>query len=476
MRLDAVSHPAAEEHRASPAAPRRRHWVLFLLFLMMTVNYADRGVLNILVQPIKQELKLSDFQVGALGGLSFAILHMSVAIPIAWAAERFSRIRIIALALILWSGLTALCGGAQNFVQLALLRVGIGLGEAGASPPGQSLVGDYFPANKRATALSVMNLGIPLGGMLGALIGGAVADYYGWRAAFVVLGLPGIFLALLFLLTLKEPERGYHDRHVVGADRVEGLLASCLTIFRSPTFVLFAVASSLANLANQGVNQFNAAFYVRKFGLHLLEVGAILGISAAASTAVGILFGGMLADAAARRDIRWYAWISALGMFIAGPLTALAFSQAAWQATLSLQIVTGICSMLYVGPILGTNQNLAPVRMRATSVAMFNLVNVGIGYGLGPITVGYFGDHAARRAFATAGLGDFRVICPGGVAPAHATAAVHDACIAASASGLQEALVGTAFVYILGGILFLAAMFTIRRDLARARPTETAGR
>lgn len=466
--------PAPIEAADESGSRSQRNWALFLLFLTITINYADRGVLNILVEPIKQELKLTDLQIGALGGLSFAILHMSMAIPVAWAAERYNRVSIISAAMILWSGLTALCGAAQSFLHLVLLRIGIGMGEAGASPPGHSLISDFFPANRRSIALSIMNLGVPLGTMLGTLIGGAVAHFYGWRAAFLVLGLPGVFLALLLWFGLAEPSRGALDHKAAAQAKPVGLLKACGDIFRIRTFVLFAVASSLANLANQGIIQFNAAFYVRKFGLDLIQVGAILGTTSAVAAAFGMLLGGFLGDGMSRRDVRWYAWLPALGLLIAGPFTALAFAQSNWQGVLAFQVITGVCSMIYIGPVLGTNQNLAPIRMRATSVAMFNLINVGIGYGVGPMTVGYFGDHAAKRAFVSSGLGEFTSTCPGGVASEGASEMIRQACTAASAAGLQEALAATAVVYVVGAALFLLGGMTIRADLARARAENSA--
>ena len=462
-----AKYAATQAH--GPAAIGGSNWAVLLLFLTMAINYADRGVLNILVEPLKRELSLSDGQIGALGGLSFALLHISVAFPIAWLADRFNRVYIIVGSLLMWSGLTSLCGAAQSFTQLVLLRIGIGMGEAGASPPAHSMISDYFTPERRSSSLSVINLGVPLGTMLGVILGGAIAHLWGWRVAFVLVGMPGVPLALVMWRTLKEPQRGRHDSAGAAQQEAPPLLEAASTLLRIRTFVILAIGGSLANLANQGVIQFNAAFYMRRFSLNILEVGLLMGIAAALASAAGMILGGILSDRAARHDVRWYAWIPASGMFIAGPTIALAFAQSRWAWALLFQCVAGLCSVLYVGPVLGMNQNLAPLRMRATSVALFNLVNSGIGYGLGPIMVGLFGDRAARITFSASGFGNFKAMCPGGIGSSHAAMAVKQACLAASAAGLQQALRMTAVVYMVAGTIFLLAALAVRRDLQRSR-------
>jgi MFS family permease len=467
---------ARGNHMHAPARPPRldepstlyRAWVVALLFLMMLSNYMDRGILAILSQPLKQDLHITDLQIGLLGGLSFALLYMFMGIPLARLSETRNRVWIITLSMVLWSGLTALCAAAQSFGQLFLLRVGVGVGEAGAGPPSQSVIADYYPPNRRATALSIYSMGLPLGGVVGAIAGGAVAQAWGWRAALLVMGAPGLLLALLLRLTVREPERGRHDAPGLGQAQAPNLLDATRRLVATPTFLFFTFGAGLSNLAGQGTGQFGAAFYVRAFHLPLAEVGLINGLVGVAAAMIGTFFGGFLGDLAGRRDARAYAWIGGAGLCAAGVLSALAYAQPTWPRVAALQFLAGVCGLLFLGPILGVNQNLSPPRMRATAVALMTVVTSGLGFGVGPVAAGFLSDRFASRAFAAAGHGSFTSLCPGGVAPAHAAEALQSMCLSASASGIRLAIISIAAGHLLGGLLFLMGSRTIRQDLARA--------
>ncbi len=192
-------------------SPKYRNYALGILFLGYVVNFVDRSILAILLEPIKHDLELSDSQLGLLGGLAFAIFYSTLGIPIAALADRWSRVKILSISMVIWSAMTAVCGLATSFMMLLFTRIGVGIGEAGASPPSHSLISDYFPIETRATALSIYALGIPFGSMVGNFVGGYGAAELGWRTTFFIVGIPGIFVALLVWFTLREPPRGMSE-------------------------------------------------------------------------------------------------------------------------------------------------------------------------------------------------------------------------------------------------------------------------
>ena len=451
-----------------------RIWVVALMFLMMLSMYMDRSIVGILAQPIKAEFHISDFEIGLLGGLSFAILYMVMGIPIARLAERRSRVTIITVSLIVWSALTGLCGFARSYVQLLLLRVFIGIGESGGGAPSQSLIADYFPPERRSTALAFYSIGLPLGGVVGVVVGGLVAQSFGWRAAFLSVGLPGLVLALLIKLTVDEPTRGAQDSEAIrksaANDPIPSLGSVARYLIRCRSFRYMVLGSGFSNFASQGIAQFSAAYFMRRFGLSIGEVGLILGMSGGLAAAIGISLGGLFSDWAARYDKRWYAWMGAIALTIGGPLSALGYLQSTWTSAIAILVVAGALYPISLGPFLAVTQNLAAPRMRATAGALLGLVTSSLGFGLGPTTTGFLSDLFAARAFA--GTIPFNVACPGGIAPAAATAALKSSCLAASAAGSQTAIIIASFVYVLAGLLFLLSARTLRADLAAAADPE----
>ena len=452
-------------------------WAMGLLLAVYTSNFVDRQVLSVLQQPIKEALRLSDGQLGLLGGFAFAIFYSILGVPIARLAERRSRKTIITVSLLVWSLMTALCGLAGGFGALFLLRVGVGVGEAGASPPAHSMIADYYPPQRRATALSVYSLGIPLGSLLGAVLGGLVAQRYGWRPAFFVVGLPGVLLAVLTQTTLREPARG---RSEPGADPAgDGLqdaaavaptLKAVMTLLASkPSFLHLAAGAALASFAGYGVNAFAAPYYIRTFGLSLAQVGLIFGIVGGLGAAVGVLAGGLISDRAGRGDARWYVWAPAIGTALGAPLYMLAFVLPSWPASVAVLFVTGACVYTYLGPSFGVMHNMVGPRMRATATALLFLVINLIGLGLGPTVVGVLSDLYAGHAFhAATGGGGFGALCPGGKAAAGAAPGLALACRHASAAGVRWAIVTGAAVYLWAALHYALAARTLRSDLGRS--------
>ena len=442
-----------------------RGWVVFLIFVMMACNYIDRSIVKILAQPIKVEFGLSDLQIGLMTGLAFAMLYVILGVPIASLSERRSRVNIISVAIVVWSIMTALCGTAANFTQLLLYRLGVGVGEAGAAPPSQSLIADYFPPKHRATAISFQSLGIATGGLLGAVIGGIAGDALGWRAALMVVGLPGLLLAVLFKLTVKEPPRGWSDPKPPGEAAKTDLWVTARRLFGNATFLHLALGAGIANFAIQGIGAFDGSYFVRRFDISLSQVGIVLGTIGGVSTAIGMLVGGFSSDWIARKDRRWYVWLPAAGVVVTGPLYALAFIQQSWAASAVLLAFPGLFLYLFHAPAQAVLHNMSHPRMRATAISLYMVFTATLGVALGPVGVGFAADLIAARVFS--GAGEFAAVCPGGVAPKGSFTALHDACHQASAQGVQFAMIAACALFFWSALHFLLAGRTVRRDLER---------
>jgi predicted MFS family arabinose efflux permease len=436
-------------------------WVLLLIFLLMACNYVDRTIIRILAQPISREFGLTDFQVGLLSGLAFAILYVLLAVPISVWSERRNRVRIISGAIAIWSVMTMLCGAAASYAQLFLARVGVGIGEAGAAPTSHSLIADYFPPERRASAISVHSFGIAVGAILGSVIGGFVAERWGWRSALLVVGLPGLLLAGL-MLTVREPARGTFDR---GAKRLTtGLGPTAKLLFTNRTFLHLAIGSGVLNLAVNGLHTFESLYFIRTYHLSLGEAGAVVGLTSGVSTAIGMLAGGFLVDRLVRGDPRWYAWLPALGVALAAPLYASVFMQSTWLPAAFLLATPGLFLFLYVAPVHAVIHNICHAHMRATAVALYMLITAGLGVALGPVITGYLADRFASASFH--GAGSYASVC-GGASPIQQ-------CRDASAAGLQAALIAVCVLLVWGAAHFLLAARSVRADIGRPLGMEAA--
>jgi MFS family permease len=371
-------------------------YALGLLLVVYIVNFLDRQVVAILLQTIKRDLALSDTQLGAFSGVAFAVLYSVLGVPIARWADRGARRSIIALALFVWSGMTALQGFASSFFWLFAARVGVGIGEAGCSPPAHSMIADLFAPARRATALSIYALGIPIGGAIG-LVGGAwLLETFDWRTALVIVGLPGLGLALLVRLTLREPTRGWWE----GArpQTAPPSLREVATLLRARrSFVHLALAGALHAFYGYGAGAFNPAFLERVHGLTPLEIGVWLGAIAATTGVAGTFLGGWLGDRLSGRDLRWYAWLPGIGSIVAVPLVLLFYLWDEGREALALAALPAILGGLYLGPTFAMTQALVPPRMRAQAAAVLLLILNLIGMGLGPQFVGLLSDLLAPR-------------------------------------------------------------------------------
>ena len=394
----------AQRSSVDVRSPRYRTFVLAMLVVVYVFNFLDRQIVTILAEPIKLDLGLNDTQIGLMTGLAFAIFYTVLGIPIARLADRANRVSIISVALLIWSGMTVLCGYAQNFVQMLLARIGVGVGEAGCSPPAHSLIADYYPPEKRASALSIYALGIPLGSILGYLAGGWIAEFYGWRMAFLLVGVPGVVLAVVFKLAVREPLRGMSEP---GGAQVSvqppPFLHTVRTLLGTRTMLHLAMGGALTSFVGYGLGQWLPAYFIRLHGLGLAETATFFGLVIGVASAIGTFLGGTLADKLAVRDRRWYAWLSAYGVLLAFPFYVVAMLLENPYVAIAVLIVPSLLNSLWLGPTFGTIQNLAPTRMRAVASAMLLFVLNIIGLGFGPFLVGVLSDLLAPQ-FAEASL------------------------------------------------------------------------
>lgn len=368
-----------------------RNYVLVMLTLVYVFNFIDRQLLVILQESIKKELDLSDTQLGLLSGFTFALFYVTMGIPIARLADKGNRRNIVAISLGLWSIMTAFSGWARNFVQLLLARVGVGVGEAGGSPPAHAMISDYFPPGQRATALSFYSAGLYAGVLVGFLMGGYLNEQLGWRTAFFVLGLPGALFSLLFYITVKEPVRGATD-HRREVEEGHSLFQVVRLLYSKKTFVYLSLASGLHAFCIYGLFNWEPSFLSRLHGMQNAEIGIALGLIFGCTGALGTFAGGLVTDSLGRSDKRWY--LKAPAYAILASIPFVAGTLFLHSTSLSL-VCLGICSFLYstyLGPVIAVCHFLVPASMRAlTSAVLFLVINL-IGLGFGPLVVGMISD------------------------------------------------------------------------------------
>ena len=396
---------------AGEISPGVAGYGLAMLTLVYAFNFVDRQILVILQEPIKVDMGLSDAQLGLLSGFSFALVYITAGIPIAYWADRSNRRNIIAAALTIWSGMTALSGLAQNYTQLLLARIGVGIGEAGGSPPSHSMISDYYPPERRATALAIYSMGVHLGVFLGFVVGGLIAQYYGWRIAFMAVGIPGVLLAIVFLFTVREPSRGRFESQAEA--QYKPTLSETLSLLRSyRSFWYISAGAGMTAFVAYGSGNFAPSFMVRNHGLEMSEVGVALAVFGGGGGLVGTFLGGYLADRYGSRDKRWYLWIPMIFGALAFPLGFPYLLLDNTAAVFGFMFLITICINSYLGPTIAVAHTLVPPAMRAlTSAVLFFVLNM-IGLGLGPLVTGllsdlytpYLGQDSLRYAMLTVGL------------------------------------------------------------------------
>ena len=466
-----------------------RTYVMGSLLLVYVFNFIDRSIINILTEPIKESFDVEDWQMGLLGGPMFAVLYTFLGIPLARVAERFNRVWIIALSVALWSLMTALCGLAPTFLMMMIYRIGVGIGEAGCTPPAQSLIADYYKPSSRATAVSVYALGVPFGGMLAALFGGTIAEQFdgpkieaaligwgmtdlanaydwqnfeGWRAAFVLVGLPGLLVALLVRLTVKEPPRGYTDPPNLQKLEPVSFGAALKLLGTKATYWHVVFGATIASFIGYGVAQFSTSFFVRTHDLSLQTAALLFGIVVGLMASIGVFSSGFLADRMSKRHPRALAWLPALGMTASVPLYALGFLADNVYLALPPLMGAAVLHYFYLGPLYAVAGGVVDSRTRATSVAIALFIVNLLGYGLGPLLIGILSTALKGMFLSGFDLGLTLEICK---ATDDLSEAQQAACSSADARGLQWSLIIFCCGYAWASLHYLIAGRTLVRDM-----------
>lgn len=454
-----------------------RRVMLTLMVTAYTLNFVDRTIIAAIGQAIKADLKITDTQLGLLGGLYFALLYTFLGLPLARFAERYSRRNIIAGAILIWSGFTALCGAAASYAWLALFRFGVGVGEAGLSPPAHSLISSYYEPEKRATALSIYSLGVPIGTMVGAVVGGLLAQRFGWRVAFLAAGAPGVLLAIAIWVWVREPARPTPPAGAGPGAELRATLGVAKGLFGSWPVFNMIMGITLVSFAGYGGGQFVQPYFTRAFGLNYAQVGLLTGLIGATSQIVGVLLGGFASDRLARAGARqWYGLVPAIGVTLAYPFILGIYTADSWQAAAVWLAFPGALSYVYLGPTYGVVQNSVAPEQRATATAVLLFFLNLVALGGGPPFTGWLIDHLATFHFfnadqpgllsAIAGLlGDgaaFQATCPGGAGTV-AGSATDTACKTAVLLGTRQGVLIAYGVGLWGAFHYLLAALALRR-------------
>ena len=429
----------------------RDWWFILLLGLIYMANFIDRMIISVVGEPIRREFGLSDLQLGVMGGVAFALFYGGIGIPIARLAERMSRVGIVAAATAIWSMMTMLSGVATRYAHLLLARMGVGIGEAGFTPPVVSMIADRFDADKRATVFSLIAVGVSVGGAVGAMAGGWIAQTRGWRMAFLVMGGPGLLLAALLWLTIREPAR------TKAGDAAPSLRQVLRQVGRSPAFVSFTVGSGMVALVGFGLNLFLIPLLIRRFGFDLKSAALTFALTFSMATALGGVVGGMVADRLATHHHRRYGLLPIWGAALALPLYLAAIYQDDWRILAVLLFAATFSLYAFLPTIMTVTQRLVEPRMRATAAAIHAFGQTVFGLGLGSAFLGLMSDVLARRAYG-----------PGYIALCRTTKGqVPTAlCSAASGTGLQQALLLLGLFLLLAIASFWVAARSIAGEIA----------
>ena len=488
--MSSTAESSHEGHLTGYGTPGYRNYVLLLLMVVYTLNFIDRTLIAVVAQPIIESFQLTDSQWGLLYGPPFAIFYAVMGLPIALWADRSNRVKIIAVCIVLWSIMTALCGIAAGFATLLFFRIGVAVGEAGCTPPANSIIGDYFIARKRATALGIYSMGVTLGGVLANLFGGPIAQMQGadfgawinslgigwmfggldwaavegWRIAFMVVGLPGVLVAFIVLWTIKEPPRGYSDPPDITPKPKAHWAEAFNELKTKPTFWWMALGASMVAFVGYGLVSFQAPFLQREHGLDVRDAAINFGAPLSLLAAVGTFLGGYITEKLTPRSQTAVAWVPAIGLLLAVPAYIAAFFLEDLKAIFVLWGIAAVCHYAYLGAQYNIGQGVVSNRSRATAIAVLLILVSLIGNGIGPYFVGFMSDFFMNRQL---GINDLS----GQLTPALCQArdsglneAQQAVCSVANSEGLKQAMSVTVCWFILAAGCFLMSARTLKRD------------
>lgn len=427
-------------------------YTLLILTVISALSLVDRVAVGMVQEPIKQEFLLSDFQLGLLGGPAFAVLYSLLGLPVAQMAERGNRTTIVAVSLALWSIATAATGLALGYGSLFTARLGVGIGEAGSAPPSQSLIVDYVPASRRTTALAIYGLGVSLAFIVAGFGGGWLAELAGWRMMFILLAVPGLILAVVLKLTVREPPRAY-EPHLAAAP----LATQLRQLARNRTLWHLTLGASMSCFVGYGLSQYLVSFLMRAHGLSLVQASSFNGVMFGVFAGCGTFGCGYLCDRLAPRFPRVTTWLPALGMLTAAPLYLAGYLAPTFWLAAPFLFAGAMFNYFYVGSFYSAVYAVVPAPLRILATAVTILVTTLIGYGLGPPAIGLLSDVVREHALALDGLSSARCL---------AAASTHTSglCNLASASGLRIAIVISLLGYVWAGLHFAASVRTVRKD------------
>lgn len=488
--ITSTNNNAPEGHITGFGSQGYRNYVLFTLMAVYTLNFIDRTLIAVVAQPIINTFGLTDAQWGLLYGPPFAIFYAVMGLPIALWADRSNRVKIITICIILWSVMTALCGFAAGFLTLLLFRIGVAVGEAGCTPPANSIIGDYFPAIKRARALGIYSMGVTLGGVLANLFGGPIAEMQGadvgiwldsiglgflfsglnwaaiegWRIAFVVVGVPGVLVALIVLMTIKEPPRGYSDPVTAKPKHNADMAEAFRELRGKPTFWWMALGAALVAFVGYGLVSFQAPFLQREHGIGVRDAAIFYGAPLALLAAAGTFLGGYITEKLTPRSATAVAWIPAVGLLIAVPAYIGAFFADDLRIVFGLWGIAAVCHYAYLGAQYNIGQGVVSARSRATAIAILLILVSIIGNGIGPYFVGFSSDFFMNLQLSGteyAGQLTPQLCKLGANELPQAQVAV---CEAANSTGLKQAMALTVCWFILAAACFFISARTLKRD------------
>lgn len=492
---EAVETASGDAGGKSYGWPVYRGYVLILLTIVYTLNFIDRNLLSVIAQPVISSFNLSDSQYGFLNGPPFAIFYALMGIPIAIAADRYNRVTIIAICIAIWSLMAALCGFATSFMFLLVARVGVAIGEAGCTPPANSIIGDYFKPSSRANALGIYAMGVTIGGALANAFGGPIATgltgtnveawlqtqgltallpidwshVEGWRIAFVAIGAPGLIIALLVLFTVKEPPRGISDPPAMERRDSAGILETMRELATKPTFWTMAMGAALTALVGYGLSGFQAPMAQRIHGISPGQFALHFGVPLSLCAAAGTFIGGFATEKLTPRYPAAVAWIPALGLLLAIPFYEAAYFMPTehLDAALILWSAAATLHYTYLGAQYTIGQGVVSTRSRASAIAILLLIIALIGNGLGPQIVGWLSDMFMNMQIAQHGMQGILTneMCRSKDLLAQMPEAHRTICTAAYGEGLRQAMAATALFFIPAAAFFWLSSLTYRRDL-----------